>query len=232
MFHIVESWDWSGAGRASRRQPGLARASWSSTSRSYGLTHGFSRNDVIKFMQQHATAVEKGTLALVSFDFPFSFPYLAKGNQFIDGGTNWNVFGSTVHAALQPDGAARRVYGSPADYGQGGFPDHFSHLFMGAGNIGPNYLEVYRATENFARQQGLPAASVFRLVLPMVGVQSLGGIYVLQALLKWCIKQRFPLTIWPLGRLDRSGVWHEGTVDWNDHGLVIVESYPRISFHR
>lgn len=235
MFHTVESWDWSGQGRASDCSAGLARANWNSANRNYTVAHGFSRNQVIQLLLQHINAAEKGHLALIGFDFPFSFPFKAKGNQFVDGSTSWAVFSATVHATLQPDGAARRFYGSPADYGQGGFPDHFAHLYLGAGNVGPNWVKkAYRETEINAHNVGCRASSVFRLVNPMVGVQALAGIHVLRTVLQWCIQQHFPLTIWPLGRLDRNGTWHEGTANWNwqDHGVLLVESYPRVSFHR
>ena len=234
MFGTVESWDWSGQGRASGRWAGLARASWNSAHRNYTLAHGFSRNQVIQLLQQHVIAADKGHLALIGFDFPFSFPFQAKGNHFVDGSTTWEVFSATVHVALQPDGAASRFYGSPANYGQGGFPDHFAHLYLGAGNVGPNYVEAYRQTESHARQNGCPASSVFRLVKPMVGVQALAGIYALRAVFQWCVQQHFPLTIWPLGHLDRNGAWQEGTANWtwHDHGVVVVESYPRVLFHR
>jgi hypothetical protein len=234
MFHTVESWDWSGRGRADRRSPGLARAKWASANRQFTLKHGFSRREVIEQLLQHVNAFEKGTRTLIGFDFSFSFPFQAKGDRFVDGSTTWEVFSSTVHRTLQPDGIASQFYGSPADYGRCGFPDHFSHLYIGASNVGPNYIKAYRETENCARQLGCPAASVFRLVNPMAGVQSLAGIYVLREVLQHCIKQHFPLTIWPLGHLDRSGAWHEGTDnwDWRDHGVVMLESYPRLSFHR
>lgn len=234
MFSTVESWDWSGRGQASGHRNGLARASWNSTTHNYTLDHGFSRIQVIQQLQEHIICGENGHPALIGFDFPFSFPFEAKGNQFVDGSTTWVGFSATVQASLQPDGAASRFYGTPADYGNGGFSDHFAHLFRGAGNIGPNYVEAYRATENNAHQHGCPASSVFRLVNPMVGVQALAGIQVLRTVLQWCIQMHFPLTIWPLGHLDRHGAWQEGTANWNwhDHGVVIVESYPRVSFHR
>lgn len=234
MFQIVESWDWSGAGTQNGMRQGLARATWNCRNNQYTLTHGFSRNHVIQFLQQHITANEKGQCALIGIDFPFSFPFLAKGNHFLDGSTTWEIFSRTVHHTLQPNGVAAEFYGSPADYGLGGFADHFAHLYRGAGNIGPAYIESYRHTENLAHQINLPAASTFRLVNPMVGVQALAGICVLRIVMNWCATNRYPLTIWPLGRLNRDGRWHEGTDDWDwkDHGVVIVESYPRVSFHR
>jgi hypothetical protein len=112
----------------------LARASWNSANRHYTLARGFSCNQVFQLLLQHVIAAEKGHLALIGFDFPFSFPFKAKGNEFVDGSTSWAVFSATVRAALQPDGAARRFYGSPADYGHSGFPDHFAHPYLGAGN--------------------------------------------------------------------------------------------------
>jgi hypothetical protein len=107
-------------------------------------------------------------------------------------------------------------------------------LYLGVGNYGQSYIEAYRQTENIAREIGLPAASAFRLVLPMVGVQALAGIWFLRTVLNWCCINKYPLTIWPFGHLDRTGIWHEGTNgwDWKDHGVIVLESYPRVSFYR
>jgi len=234
MFHVVDSWDWSGAGNINQRKRGLALASWNAASRSYNLSHRFTRSNVIERLQQRVIEAESGKLALIGMDFPFSFPFVSKGNQFLDGSLDWFEFSQSVFNLLHPNGAAASFYGTPADYGTGGYADHFAHLNKGAGIQGPNYQEVYRETELAARREGCPASSVFRLVNPMVGVQSLAGIFVLRTLLNWCKTEQYPLTLWPLGHLDREGHWSEGPElkGLKDRGVVIVESYPRLSFRR
>jgi hypothetical protein len=235
MFRRVESWDWSGAGTARRVQRGLARARWGSDTLQCALSHGFSRNQVLDAMRAHVEASETGISTLVAFDFPFSFPYAQKGNLLLAGGLSWWDFATTVHGVLEPAGGrASAFYGEPNHYGQGGHADHFAHLYRGAGFVGPQYVLAHRQTEVNAAALGDHAASVFRLVNPMVGVQSLAGMWMLQTLLRHCKCERRPLTIWPLGRLDRNGNWHIGTTawDWNDPGVVIVECYPRVSFSR
>lgn len=231
MYKIVESWDWSGADDLNSRRPGLARASWNSANRTYSLAHGFNRAQVIQRLQQLIEENQDGNLALVAFDFPFSFPFESKGSIFLDQSASWDDFSATVFDSLQPNGLASQFYGSYANYGNGGFQDHFAHLYKGA-YYGPNYVEAYRKTESNARDLGCPAASVFRLVQPMVGVQALAGIHVLRTVLLWCRESSHPLTIWPLGHLNRDGIWQVGSFNWKDQGICIVESYPRVSFTR
>jgi hypothetical protein len=232
-FHIVDSWDWSGAGNVNQLHHGIARARWENNA--YTLAHRFSRISVIQELQAHVTAFENGRHALVGFDFPFSFPFAANGYHFVDNSVDWWSFSNTVFQTLNPCGVAGHFYGHPQDYGDGGFADHFAHLYLGAQHVGPAYVaDCYRQTESLARHAGAPAASVFRLIRPMVGVQSLAGIFVLRSVLNWCKEQHHPLTLWPLGRLDRAGIWQVGTDGWNwlDHGVVIVETYPALSFVR
>jgi hypothetical protein len=193
---------------------------------------GFTRRQVLDRLRRFACCAAAGEDVLVALDFPFSFPFAAKNNRFIDGSTSWWDFSQSIHAALDPNGQACNLYGGPHQYGQGGYADHFAHLFRGANNVGPHYVEEYRETEYNAQALGCPAASVFRLILPMVGVQSLAGIFLIQSLLNWCVARRMPLTVWPLGHLDRGGQWSPGAFDWADPGLILVESYPRLSYRR
>jgi hypothetical protein len=238
MFHVVESWDWSGRGTAAEKSPGIARAVWESESGEYSLTHRFTRNEVLAILKNRVIDANSGRSALVAFDFPFSFPFAEKGNQFMDNSTNWHEFCASVFRLMRPNGEAKNVYGSPADYGQNGFPDHFSHRWKGADEQGRqreglHYVEAYRLTERKAREIKCPAASVFKLVKPMVGVQALAGIYMLYMLLDWCRENKFPLTIWPIGCLSRDGNWHEGKLFKSyANSVMILESYPRVSFCR
>src|SRR5438045_2109474 len=122
-FQIADSWDWSGAGHVNQNRHGIARATWQNLN--YVLARGFTRNQVIQAMQAHVISFENGCDVLVGFDFPFSFPFAAKGNHFLDNSAEWWTFSTTVHQTLQNDGAAWRFYGCPQLYGQGGFADHF-----------------------------------------------------------------------------------------------------------
>jgi hypothetical protein len=169
---------------------------------------------------------------LVALDFPYSFPFNVTNNTFINGSTSWLGFSQSVHTALNPNGQAGNFYGGPAQYGQGGYADHFAHLYLGAQNVGPQYVEAYRETEINCQQLGCHAACVFRLINPMVGVQALAGIFLLRSLLNWCVPGHIPLTIWPLGYLNRGGRWFPGHINPADPGLVLVESYPRLSYYR
>ncbi len=231
-YSLVESWDWSGAGLPTRRRSGLARATWDSVSNSISGDSGYCRNQVLQRLQDYAQRAAGGDGVLVAVDFPFSFPYVSKGNQFIDGSTNWFDFSTSIYNTLHPRGISSLFYGSHTTYGTGTYADHFAHLNRGAGVIGPKYIEAYRQTESNARLLRCNAASVFRLVNPMVGVQAIAGIYMLRHLLNWCGDQGLPLTIWPIGYLDRIGTWRAGGCNWGDRGLVIVESYPNLSYYR
>lgn len=231
-YKLIESWDWSGAGAARSRRAGLARSTWNSVSNSIDGDSRYSRDQVLDRLQGYARRAASWDEVLVALDFPFSFPFIAKGNQFLDRSNSWFDFSTSIYEAIHPSGVASLFYGSHTTYGSGTYADHFAHLNRGAGIIGPSYIEAYRQTESNARLLGCSAACTFRLVNPMVGVQAIAGIYTLRRLLNWCGDQQLPLTIWPLGHLDRRGQWSPGQVNWSDSGLVVIESYPNLSYYR
>lgn len=230
-FQLVESWDWAGAGDVHENQHKMSRATWHSGDPVFECESVITRNDAFTRLGFLARLSANGYRALVGLSFPFSIPVREKKNSFIDGSTTWLDFSNTVHARLvNEEGRAIAFYGRPSDYGLGTFADHFAHVNQGIKNVGPRFSDVYRVTERRMIDLGISVQSVFRLSPPMIGVHAISGIYLLQCLIRLCVAKQMPLTIWPLGYLDRKGVWTAGRVNWEDSGMVLVEIDPRLSY--